>query len=87
MPHVRSPQVDSDLDDIWYYIATETGSADVADRVIDGIVQRFLLLAKYPPCSRLYGSYASSEKGAEWIRVKRSERTSSITGGRCAPSC
>ena len=52
MPHVRSPQADSDLDDIWYYIATETGSADVADRVIDGIVQRFLLLAKYPRIGR-----------------------------------
>ncbi|HKV47425.1 MAG TPA: type II toxin-antitoxin system RelE/ParE family toxin [Candidatus Acidoferrales bacterium] len=51
MPHARSTQADSDLDDIWYYIAAET-SADIADRVIDGIVQRFLLLAKYPRIGR-----------------------------------
>lgn len=48
MPHVRSPQADSDLDDIWYYIASETRSADIADRVIDGIVQR----SKYPRIGR-----------------------------------
>jgi len=53
MPHVRSPQADSDLDDIWYYIAAEKGNADIADRVIDGgLVQRFLLLANYPRIGR-----------------------------------
>jgi plasmid stabilization system protein ParE len=59
MPHVRSPQADSDLDDIWYYVASETRSADVADRVIDGIVQRFLLLAKYPRIGRDARRYTS----------------------------
>jgi toxin ParE1/3/4 len=52
MPHVRSPQADSDLDDIWYYIAAETGNADIADRVIDRLVQRFLLLGNYPRIGR-----------------------------------
>lgn len=45
---VRSPQADSDLDAIWLYIATQSGNADVADRLVDSIVQRFLLLANYP---------------------------------------
>jgi len=53
MPHIRSPLADSDLDDIWYYIASETGSIQIADRVIDSIVQRFLLLAKYPRIGRV----------------------------------
>lgn len=52
MPHLRSPQADSDLDDIWLYIASESGSVDVADRVIDSIVGRFLLLARYPRIGR-----------------------------------
>ena len=52
MGHVRTPQCDSDLDDIWYYIATKSGSLDVADRFIDSIADRFFLLATYPHVGR-----------------------------------
>ncbi len=52
MGHVRSPQADSDLDSIWYYVASESGSADAADRLVDSITERFLLLAKYPNIGR-----------------------------------
>jgi toxin ParE1/3/4 len=41
-----------DLDSIWRYIATDTGSIDVADRVIDSIVRHFSLLAKQPKAGR-----------------------------------
>ena len=47
MGHVRSPQADSDLDSIWYYVASESGSVEIADRLIDSITERFLLLANY----------------------------------------
>jgi toxin ParE1/3/4 len=50
--HLRSPQADSDLDDIWYYIVTRSGSIDVADRLIDSITDRFFLLATYPNLGR-----------------------------------
>jgi len=52
MGHVRSPQADSDLDSIWYYVASESGSVEIADRLIDSITERFLLLANYPNIGR-----------------------------------
>jgi plasmid stabilization system protein ParE len=48
--HLRTPQADSDLDSIWQYIAIQSGSYEIADRLIDSIVDRFLLLARsYSP--------------------------------------
>lgn len=52
MGHRRTPQADSDLDDIWYYVATESGSVDIADRLIDAITNRFYLLATHPNIGR-----------------------------------
>jgi plasmid stabilization system protein ParE len=40
-----SPEAETELDDIWVYIARESGSIDVATRVGDGIAERFWLLA------------------------------------------
>ena len=37
MDYRVAPQAESDLDDIWYFLATESSSIDVADRVIDSI--------------------------------------------------
>jgi hypothetical protein len=33
MAHLRTPQADSDLDDIWYYVAINSGSVEIADRL------------------------------------------------------
>lgn len=52
MAHIRSPQADSDLDGIWYYVASESGSVEIADRLIDFITARFLLLDNYPNIGR-----------------------------------
>lgn len=52
MGHRRSPQADSDLDDIWYYIAYSSGSVEIADRLVDSITGRFSLLANYPNVGR-----------------------------------
>ena len=35
----------ADLDEIWYYIAMESGSVDLANRLIDSITGRFVLLS------------------------------------------
>jgi hypothetical protein len=32
MAHRFAPQAESDLDDIWLYVATESGSVETADR-------------------------------------------------------
>jgi len=52
MGHRRSPQVDSDLDGIWYYVASKSGSVEIADRLIDSITDRFFLLASHPNIGR-----------------------------------
>ena len=52
MAHLRTPQADSDLDDIWYYLANKSDSIDIADRFIDSIIDRFLLLAGHPNIGR-----------------------------------
>ena len=52
MAHLRTPQADSDLDDIWYYVAIKSDSIDIADRFIDSIIDRFFLLASHPNIGR-----------------------------------
>ena len=52
MGHRRTPQADSDLDDIWYYVATKSGSMDIADRLVDSITDRFYLLSTHPNIGR-----------------------------------
>ncbi len=52
MAHRLAPQVEAELDDIWCYIARESGSADIADRLIDSITERFFLLANHPYVGR-----------------------------------
>jgi toxin ParE1/3/4 len=52
MAHRLGPQARVELDDIWDYIARASGDAAVADRVIDTIVDRFYLLARYPRLGR-----------------------------------
>lgn len=47
-----APQAESDLDEIWYFLATQSNSVDVADRVIDSITARFALLATHPYVGR-----------------------------------
>jgi toxin ParE1/3/4 len=46
------PQVDAELDDIWLYIARESGSVEIANRLIDTIIDRFWLVAKHPQIGR-----------------------------------
>ena len=47
-----APQAVADLDDIWYYIAGKSGIIDVANRLIDTITARFVLLSNHPYLGR-----------------------------------
>ena len=51
MAHHISSLAEADLDDIWYYIATQSGSVEAADRLIDSLTRRFLL-ANHPYIGR-----------------------------------
>ena len=47
-----APQAEADLDSIWLYVATESASVEIADRLIDSLTSRFLLLARHPYVGR-----------------------------------
>ena len=52
MAHRVAPQAEADLDDIWLYTTKDSGSMDVATRLIDAIASRFLSLARFPYLGR-----------------------------------
>lgn len=52
MPHRLAPEAEGDLDEIWLYTARESDSVEIADRLIDSIGERFLLLAQHPHVGR-----------------------------------
>jgi plasmid stabilization system protein ParE len=47
-----SPEAEAELDDIWIRIAHESGSVDIATRVLERIAERFWLLARFPYIGR-----------------------------------
>lgn len=52
MAHQLSKRAQADLDRIWDYVAEESGSADIAERLIDSVTERLLLLAAHPQIGR-----------------------------------
>ena len=41
MSHRVAPRAETDLDDIWLYVAKESGSIEIANRLIDTLTNRF----------------------------------------------
>lgn len=52
MAHRVAPRAEIDLDDIWLYVAKESASIEIANRLIDTITDRFYLLARFPRIGR-----------------------------------
>ena len=52
MAHRLAPTAEVDLDDIWYYVAGESGNPEIADRIIDKITDTFWMLAQFPHVGR-----------------------------------
>ena len=50
-----SPEAEAELDGIWIHMARDSGSVDLATRVVEGINERFWLLARYPYIGRRRG--------------------------------
>ena len=50
--HRLAPAATFDLDDIWIYIAKESGNLEVADKIIDAITERFWLISRHPHIGR-----------------------------------
>jgi toxin ParE1/3/4 len=47
-----SPEAEAELDAIWLHFAVESGSTDIATRLMESITERFSLLARYPYMGR-----------------------------------
>lgn len=47
-----SPEAEAELDGIWNCVAHESGSIDIATRVVERVTERFWLLARYPYMGR-----------------------------------
>ena len=73
MPHRVAPQAETDLDDIWIYVARDSGSLDIANRLIDSITDRFLFLAGFPQAERSrerdFGAGTRSFPAGEFVIV------------------
>ena len=52
MAHRLAPEAEADLDSVWYFVASQSGSPEVADRLIDTITTRFSLLSHHPHIGR-----------------------------------
>ena len=52
MAHRLAAQATADLDEIWEYVFTESGNADIADRIIRSITERIYVLARFPYAGR-----------------------------------
>ncbi len=48
MAHRVARQGEAELDAIWYYLAKESASIEIADRMVDSITERFFLLSRFP---------------------------------------
>ena len=53
MGYHLQPQAETDLDDIWLYVAGRSGSVEIANRLIELFTDRFWLLAKQPQLGRI----------------------------------
>jgi toxin ParE1/3/4 len=51
MAHRLAPEARTDLDELWFYVA-KNGSVDTADRVVESITARFVLLGRHPRAGR-----------------------------------
>ncbi|HEV2178434.1 MAG TPA: type II toxin-antitoxin system RelE/ParE family toxin [Terriglobia bacterium] len=52
MAHRVAQRAEADLDDIWLYVAKESSSIEIANRLIDTITDRFFTLARFPYMGR-----------------------------------
>lgn len=51
MAHRLAPEAETDLDEMWFHIASNS-SVETADRLVDSLADRFFLLAAHPFAGR-----------------------------------
>ena len=56
-----APAAQRDLDEIWLYVAQESGSEDAATRVVGRIVEKFAMFVRFPFIGRDIGAETHPE--------------------------
>jgi plasmid stabilization system protein ParE len=69
MAHRVAEEVDVELDDIWLYIAKQSGSIEIADKVADSITACFVTLGRNPHLGRR----RDDDFGAWFTKLSRGE--------------
>jgi toxin ParE1/3/4 len=73
MDHRIAPRAASDLDNIWLYVARDSGNIEIANKLIDSITDQFFLLASYPRLGRArdddFGAGSRSLAVGEYVVV------------------
>lgn len=73
MAHRVAPRAETDLDEIWFYVAKESGSIEIANRLIDTLTHRFFVLAGFPyigrPRDEDFGTGCRSVTVGEYVIV------------------
>lgn len=52
MGHRLAPRAKADLEELAFYIFLQTGSLEIANRLVDSIAERFVLLGTHPSAGR-----------------------------------
>ena len=63
MVHRLSPAAEAELDEIWWYIAEQSGSVEAAKSVVASITERFSLLATFPHLGRIRNDLRPGMRG------------------------
>ena len=58
-----SAAAERDLDDIWYYIATHSGSTERANKFVDSITRRLSILTRSPKAGMVRDEIESGSRG------------------------
>lgn len=77
MAYRLAPQAEADLEDIAFYLFLESGSLEIADRVIHSIAERFDLLEAHPLAGRARDDLRPGIRGfpvGEYVVLYRVER-------------
>ncbi len=52
MGHRLAPRAKADLEELAFYVFVESGSVEIANRLVDSITERFVLLGTHPRAGR-----------------------------------
>lgn len=81
MPYRLAPQAEADVEDIAFYVFLDSGSLEIADRLVHSITERFELLGRYPRAGRTRDDLRPGLRGfpvGEYVLLYRVEETVAV---------